>query len=52
MAIPADVVELPEPGVADETLEIRPQIEEPTPSTQPDVLLFPNQLSVPRSSHP
>ncbi len=52
MAIPADVVELPEPGVADETLEIRPGIEEPTPSTQPDVLLFPNQLSVPRSSHP
>ena len=50
MAIPADLVELPELSVADETFEIPPAIKELTPPTQPHVLSFPSQLSLPGSS--
>ncbi|MGO9405432.1 MAG: N-acetylmuramoyl-L-alanine amidase [Terriglobales bacterium] len=51
-AIPADLVESPERSFADERFETPSRIEEATPPTQPDLLLFPSQLSVPRSSHP
>src|SRR5208282_3850989 len=50
MAIPADLVELPELSVADETFEIPPAIDELTPPAQPHVLSFPSQLSLPGSS--
>ncbi len=53
VAIPADLVELPELSVADETFEAPSAIEEPTPPAQPaQVLSFPSQLSLPGSSRP
>ncbi len=53
VAIPADLVELPELSVGDETFETPSAIEEPTPPTQlAQVLSFPSQLSLPGSSRP
>ncbi len=46
--IPADSVELPERGVADELFEFPAEIEEP----EPRVLPFPRRLSLPGSSRP
>ena len=53
VAIPADLVELPELRVADEAFETPSAIEELTPETQPaPILSFPSQLSLPASSRP
>ena len=53
VAIPADLVDLPELSVADETFETPSEIEEPTPPPQPaPVLSFPSQLSLSGSSRP
>ncbi len=53
VAIPADLVELPELRVADDSFETPSAIEALTPKTQPaQVLSFPSQLSLPGSSRP
>ncbi len=58
VVIPADLVELPESGVADEKFELpfetkESETEEPTSSTEPPAVLpFLHQPSVPGSSHP
>src|ERR1035441_10269488 len=50
--ISADLVELPEGAVADETFESPSEINEPTPTVPPRVLSFPRALSLPGSSRP
>ena len=53
IAISADMVELPEASVADETSETSSEIEEPpTFPVPPYVLSFPRELSLPGSSRP
>jgi N-acetylmuramoyl-L-alanine amidase len=50
--ISADLVELPEGRVADETFETPSEINEPTPTVPPLILSFPRALSLPGSSRP
>ena len=52
IAISADLVELPEASVADDTPETASEIEEPTPPVPPHVLSFPRELSLPGGSRP
>jgi N-acetylmuramoyl-L-alanine amidase len=53
VVIPAAVVELPEPGVADEPFEDETfEIDEPTTPTPPSYLPFLHRLSLPGSSRP
>ena len=53
IVISGDLVELPEPSVADETRETSSEIEEPpTPPALPLILSFPRALSLPGSSRP
>jgi N-acetylmuramoyl-L-alanine amidase len=52
IVISGDLVELPEPSVADEMVETPSEIEEPTPPVPRHVLSFPRALSLPGSSRP
>ncbi|MGB9204216.1 MAG: N-acetylmuramoyl-L-alanine amidase [Terriglobales bacterium] len=51
-AISADLAELTESGVADESLETLAEITELAPPAPPEILSFPRELSLPGSSRP
>jgi N-acetylmuramoyl-L-alanine amidase len=52
IVISGDLVELPEPSVADEMVETPSEINEPTPRVPLHVLSFPRELSLPGGSRP